>query len=58
MKTTINIDDELLKAVKIKAIDNEMTMTDLITLYLKFGLTNHINKKSVEFRYKKLIKKS
>lgn len=41
MKTTINLDDELLKLVKVKAIDNDITMTELITKYLKYGLTNH-----------------
>ena len=41
MKTTINLDDELLKLVKLKAIDNDVTMTELITNYLKYGLTNH-----------------
>lgn len=41
MKTTINLDDDLLKLVKLKAIDNNITMTDLITSYLKYGLTNH-----------------
>ena len=40
MKTTINLDDDLLKLVKLKAIDKDITMTELITSYLKYGLTN------------------
>ena len=40
MKTTINLNDDLLKLVKLKAIDKDITMTDLITSYLKYGLTN------------------
>ena len=45
-KTTINIDKELLKLVKLKALDLNITQTELITLYLKYGLTNHIKIKA------------
>lgn len=40
MKTTINLDDDLLKLVKLKALDKDITMTELITKYIKYGLTN------------------
>lgn len=57
-KTTINIDEELLRLIKIKALDLNITQTELITLYLKYGLTNHmqIKKQLTEknyIRYKK-----
>lgn len=62
MKTTINIDDDLLKLVKLKAIDNDITMTDLITSYLKYGLTNHNKISKIKLnkeytRYKKRLNK-
>lgn len=57
-KTTININKELLRLIKIKALDLNITQTELITLYLKYGLTNHmqIKKPLTEknyIRYKK-----
>ena len=62
MKTTINLDDDLLKLVKLKAIDNDITMTDLITSYLKYGLTNHNKISKLKLnkdyaRYKKRLNK-
>lgn len=59
MKTTINLDDDLLKLVKLKAIDNDTTMTDLISLYLKNGLINHnkLKKLQIERQYNRKIRK-
>lgn len=54
-KTTINIDKDLLKFIKIKAVDLDITITDLITLYFKYGLINHkkINKRATNMQYNK-----
>lgn len=39
MKTTsFKLDSELLKQIKLKAIEKEITQTELITRYLKQGL--------------------
>ena len=38
--TSLKIDSELLKEVKIKATQKEITQTELITEYLKQGLKN------------------
>lgn len=59
MKTTINLDDDLLKLIKLKALDLDMTMTDLISLYLKNGLVKHntIKKIPIEKQYNRKIKK-
>ena len=54
-KTTLNIDSELLKFIKLKALELDITITDLITLYLKYGLSNHmkIKKPSCRSTFKK-----
>lgn len=58
-KTTINIDKELLKLVKLKALELDITQTELITLYLKNGLSNHmkITKQATELQYNRYVKK-
>lgn len=59
MKTTINIDDDLLKMVKLKAVDDDVTITELITVYFKYGLTNHnrISKFRLEKDYNRYKKR-
>lgn len=39
MKTTLDLPDELMKAVKLRAVEENRTMTDLIAEYLRRGLT-------------------
>lgn len=58
-KTTLNLDKELMKLIKLKALNSNMTITELVTLYLKYGLVNHITiKKGVtEKRYNMKLKK-
>lgn len=58
-KTTINIDVDLLKAIKLKALDLDITQTELITLYFKYGLVNHnkIKTKFTDKLYKKYLSK-
>lgn len=58
-KTTLNIDSELLKFIKLKALELDITITDLITLYLKYGLSNHmkIKKQSTEMQYNRYCRK-
>ena len=57
-KTTLNIDKELLRFIKLKAIDLDITQTELITLYLKQGLINKqpISKTILEKRYSRYKK--
>ena len=57
-KTTINLDAELIKQLKLKALKSDMTLTDLLTLYLKNGLANHNKLKSgiVEKNYNRYVK--
>lgn len=38
--TSFKLDEDLLKQVKIKAIEKGITQTELITEYLKQGLKN------------------
>ena len=45
-KTTFNIEKDLLQLLKKKAIDSDLTQTELITLYLKYGLSNHMKIKT------------
>lgn len=40
-KTTLNLDKDLMKLLKLKALELDLTQTELITLYLKYGLSNH-----------------
>lgn len=58
-KTTINIEKDLLRLVKKKAIDLDLTQTELITLYLKYGLSNHMKIKTglTEKQYTRYKKK-
>lgn len=58
-KTTLNLDKELMKLIKLQALEQDITITDLVTLYLKYGLTNHIRiKKGVtEKQYQRKIRK-
>lgn len=53
-KTTLNLDAELMKLIKLKALELNITQTELITLYLKNGLINNnkIVKVSTERKYK------
>lgn len=44
MKTTLEIPSELMKAIKLRAVDEHRTMTDLITELLQQGMAE----KSVE----------
>ncbi len=38
MKTTLDLPDELMRAVKIRAVEESRTLTDLIAEYLRRGL--------------------
>lgn len=38
MKTTLDLPDELMRAVKIRAVEENRTMTDLISEFLRQGL--------------------
>ena len=40
IKTTINIDEDIIKNIKIVALNREKTQTEIITEYLKQGLNN------------------
>lgn len=44
-KTTINIDSDILKMLKLKAIDKEITLTELMETYFKFGIVNDVKLK-------------
>lgn len=58
-KTTLNLDKELMKLIKLQALEQDITITDLVTLYLKYGIANHIRiKKGVtEKQYQRKIRK-
>lgn len=58
-KTTLNLDKDLYKLIKLKALDNNITIAELITLYLKNGLSNHmkITKQATELQYNRYVKK-
>lgn len=47
-KTTINLDSNILKAIKLVALNKDTTQTEIIQEYLKQGLINeqNINKKN------------
>ena len=40
-KTSFNLDYNLMQELRIKAIDENMTITELLTLYINYGLNNH-----------------
>ena len=46
MKTTLDLPDELMKAVKLRAVEENRTMTDLIAEYLRRGLTAEPNERA------------
>lgn len=48
VKTTINLDKEIVKSIKLVALNKEKTQTEIITEYLKKGLMSEkeINKKN------------
>lgn len=58
-KTTLNLDNELMKFIKLKALDLDITITDLITLYLKYGLIHHnkIKNLTTERDYQRKLKR-
>ena len=58
-KTTINIDSELLKIMKLKAIDKEITLTELMETYFKFGVVNdnRLKKPLTNKQYERIKKK-
>lgn len=39
---TFKLDSELLKQIKLKAIEKEITQSELITKYLEYGLKHDI----------------
>lgn len=41
MKTTLDLPDELMKSVKLRAVEENRTLTDLITELLRRGLADH-----------------
>ena len=40
--TSFKLDTELMKKLKIKATEKEITQTELVTKYLEYGLENDI----------------
>jgi len=48
VKTTLNLDTDIIKAIKIVALNKDTTQTEIINEYLKQGLRNEqeINKKN------------
>jgi hypothetical protein len=40
IKTTLNLDNNIIKAIKVVALNKGTTQTKIITEYLKQGLTN------------------
>jgi len=48
VKTTLNIDKEIIKSIKLVALNKDKTQTEIITEYLIQGLMNEreINKKN------------
>lgn len=58
-KTTLNLDSDLMKLIKYEALEQDMTITDLVTLYLKYGLTNNrlIKKGITEKKFQRKIRK-
>ena len=58
-KTTLNLDSDLMKLLKLKALSKDITLTELVELYLKNGLTTDIKiKKGVtEKSYIRYVKK-
>lgn len=54
-KTTINLDNDILKTIKQIAINKETTQTKIIVEYLKQGIENEpdVNKANIRFIVKK-----
>lgn len=48
VKTTLNLDTDIVKAIKVVALNKDTTQTEIIKQYLKQGLRNEpdINKKN------------
>jgi len=48
VKTTLNLDTDIIKAIKVVALNKDTTQTEIINEYLKQGLRNEqdINKKN------------
>jgi len=48
VKTTLNLDVDIIKAIKIVALNKDTTQTEIIKQYLKQGLRNEkeVNKKN------------
>lgn len=53
MKTTLDLPDELMKSVKLRAVEENRTLTDLITELLRRGMTGDpVESKVIRHRVK------
>lgn len=53
-KTSFNLEKALMQELRIKSIDENMTITDLLTMYITYSLKNH---KQVKILTKRLLSK-